>query len=349
VGAEALGEFAHALDRLVASLADDVCCAERSHECDAVWMTAQEDDLLGAEASGGDHAAQADGSVSDNGRSLPGANLGGDRRVMTGGHHVRRQGKKRRHQRVVFADRQDDERPVCLRDAHRLALSAVDPVQAPLSSVEAWRVQPFPAEDAGAVGVQERRDDDVADLQVADVGADGLDDADELVSHTTAGLAVFHRLVRPEIAAADGGTGDDDEGVGRFDQAGVGDVLDTDVAGAEHDSCAHRGLTSGFRRVAGRLVYRTLLSFSTVERCTLDSFSSADFQLFTNHSLGGGRFFSRWVSPVPSCSSACCRQAGLAPYQAGSPLGQKSRFLLGIGVNFPGSMPIIGGEEHRTV
>jgi hypothetical protein len=103
-------------------------------------------------------------------------------------------------------------------------------------------VQSFPTEDAGAVGVQERRDDDVADLHGADVGADSLDDADELVSHAAAGLAVFHCLVRPQIAAADCGAADGDEGVGGFDQAGVGHGLDTDVAGAEHDGCAHRGL-----------------------------------------------------------------------------------------------------------
>src|SRR5881409_545082 len=72
------------------------------------------------------------------------------------------------------------------------------------------------------------------------VGADGLDDADGLVAHAAAGLAVFHRLVRPEIAAADGSAGDDDEGIGRLNQAGVGDGLDMDIAGAEHHSCMHR-------------------------------------------------------------------------------------------------------------
>jgi hypothetical protein len=58
------------------------------------------------------------------------------------------------------------------------------------------------------------------------------------VSHPAAGLAVFHRLVRPEIAAADGGAGDD-ESVGWLDQAGVGDGLDTDVAGAVQNGRAH--------------------------------------------------------------------------------------------------------------
>jgi hypothetical protein len=42
-------------------------------------------------------------------------------------------------------------------------------------------------------------------------------------------IDLLHRLVRPQIAAADAGVLDDDEGVGRLDQAGVGDVLDADV------------------------------------------------------------------------------------------------------------------------
>jgi hypothetical protein len=55
-------------------------------------------------------------------------------------------------------------------------------------------------------------------------------------------LAVFECPVGPQIAAADGGAGDDDERVGRLDQAGVGDGLDTNVAGAKHDSCAYGDL-----------------------------------------------------------------------------------------------------------
>src|SRR5207302_5100417 len=55
VDAEAVGEFAHALNRLVASLADAVCCAELSRKRDPHGMTAQENDLLGAEAPGGNH------------------------------------------------------------------------------------------------------------------------------------------------------------------------------------------------------------------------------------------------------------------------------------------------------
>src|SRR5438876_3803896 len=88
VDAEAAGELAHALNRLVASLADDVRCAEPPRQCDSVGMAAQDDDLLGAEAAGGNHTAQADGAVSDNSRCLPRANFGDDSRMMARPHHV---------------------------------------------------------------------------------------------------------------------------------------------------------------------------------------------------------------------------------------------------------------------
>src|SRR5439155_262580 len=92
------------------------------------------------------------------------------------------------------------------------------------------------------LGAEAARGDDGADLQGADARADRLDVADRLVAHAAGGLARLHQLVRPEIAAADAGTADGDERVGRLDQAGVGDVLDADVAGAVQDGCAHRDL-----------------------------------------------------------------------------------------------------------
>src|SRR5206468_4968451 len=120
-----------------------------------------------------------------------------------------------------------------------VALAAVDAVPGPPASVETGRVQPFPAEVAGAVGPGERCDDEVTGLHRAHLGSGGFDDADELVAHPLAGLAVLHLVVRPQVAAADAGAGDTQKGVGRLDEAGVGDVVDPDVAGAVHDSCSH--------------------------------------------------------------------------------------------------------------
>ena len=103
-------------------------------------------------------------------------------------------------------------------------------------------MQRFVAEDAGAVGVGERYNDEIADFHRANVGPDGVHDADGLVSHAAAGVAVFHRLIRPEIAAADAGVADGHDGIGRFDNAGVGDRLDSNVAGSVHYSCTHKRL-----------------------------------------------------------------------------------------------------------
>ncbi len=86
--AEAVGEFAHALDGLLASLAHEVGRAELSRQRDPVGMAPEDDDLLGAETPGGDDAAQADGAVTDNGHRLPWAYVGGDGRMMTRPHHV---------------------------------------------------------------------------------------------------------------------------------------------------------------------------------------------------------------------------------------------------------------------
>jgi hypothetical protein len=165
--------------------------------------------------------------------------------VVARPHHVRKS-QKRGHQRIVFAVRQDDERSVRLRDTHRLALAAVDSVLTVPASVQARGVQPLAAEHAGAIRPQERRDDKVAGLHGAYFGADVLDDADELVAHAAASLARLHRLVRPQIAAADCGVGDADERVGRLGEASIGDVLDTNVAGAVHGSCAHGYLSPVF-------------------------------------------------------------------------------------------------------
>src|SRR6266511_804739 len=158
--AEAVCELADALDCLVASVAHDVRCAELLCERDPAGVPAEDDDPLRAKTAGGDYAAQPNRAVADNGHSLSWADPGGQSRVVACRHHVG-EGEERRHQRVVFADRQNDDR--------------------------------------------------VADRDGADVGADGLDDADELVAHALTGLAGLHLAVGPEVAAADAGAGDVDE------------------------------------------------------------------------------------------------------------------------------------------
>ena len=149
---------------------------------------------------------------------------------MTRPHHVR-EGQQRRHQRVVFADGQDVERPVCLRNAHRFRLSSTNVRRAEESAVEARRVESLVAEDAGAVGVGERHDDQLSDLYGAHVGSDCLDHTDRLVAHGSAALRRLHKVVRPEIAAADTGVSHPYDRIGRLDESGVRDILDPNISG----------------------------------------------------------------------------------------------------------------------
>ena len=111
--AEAAGQLAHALDRRLAALADDIGRAERARQRDAIGMTAEHDDLLGAEPAGGDHAAQTHGAVTDDRDHLARAALCGERGMVARAHHVR-QRQQRRHQRVIRTDRKHDQRPVRL-------------------------------------------------------------------------------------------------------------------------------------------------------------------------------------------------------------------------------------------
>jgi hypothetical protein len=72
VGAEAVCKLPNALDCHLASLAHDVRRPEHLRDRDPVWMTAQEHYPLGTQTLGSDHAAQADGPVSD--ESTPATN-----------------------------------------------------------------------------------------------------------------------------------------------------------------------------------------------------------------------------------------------------------------------------------
>jgi hypothetical protein len=202
VGAEPAGELADASDRLVAALADDI------------------------------------GAVADDRDRIAARDPDRDGGVVAGPHHVGH-GQQRRRGRLVLADRQHDEGAVCLRYAHGFTLAAVDVAETVAAAVQACALQPLLAEDAAAVRPQERRDDEIAGLDRPHLVADGLDDADELVAHAAAGVGRLHRLVGLEVAAADPGAGDANQRVGRLDQVGVWDVLDTNIAGAVHERGSH--------------------------------------------------------------------------------------------------------------
>ena len=186
----------------------------------------------------GEHAAQPDGAVADDGDGVAGPNPGGDGAVVPGAVHVG-QRQQRRHQRRVRGDRKLDQGALGQRHPNRLALTGVHPGVAPAAAVAAGDLEPVRAEVAGVVRPHERRDDQVAGSEAGHLRADLLDDADELVAHAAALLAGGHRPVGPQVAAADAGGGDADDGVGGLAQHWVGHVLDTHVAGLIHDGCSH--------------------------------------------------------------------------------------------------------------
>ena len=94
---------------------------------DAVKFIPEEDDAFGAAASGGDDAAQTDGAIADYGRGCARSDAGRNSSMMSRRHHVS-EGEQRGHERVVFADGQDNERAIGIRHAHRLALSTIHTV-----------------------------------------------------------------------------------------------------------------------------------------------------------------------------------------------------------------------------
>jgi catechol 2,3-dioxygenase-like lactoylglutathione lyase family enzyme len=199
---ETLGQLSNALDRFLAALANDIRGPELSPERNPLGVVAKQDDLLGAQALGCNHAAETDGAVADDGDRFPRPDLGGDCGVVARSHHIRER-EHRRHQGVVSADRQHDERSVRLRNAYSLALTAVDVIEAVPASAETFALQPLPAENACSVGPQKRRHDEVAAFDRVDFAANVFDHPDEFVAHTPARFGRFHRLVGPQVAPAD--------------------------------------------------------------------------------------------------------------------------------------------------
>lgn len=100
-----------------------------------------------------------------------------------------------------------------------------------------WQT-PF-AELAGAVREGEGDQDEVARLDRPDFGADLLDDAHRLVPDAPARFVGGQPPVEPEVRTADRGVSDADDGVGRLLNAGIGDLVDADVARGVKDGCSH--------------------------------------------------------------------------------------------------------------
>jgi hypothetical protein len=163
-------------------------------------------------------------------------------------HHVGER-QQRRHERVVFADGEREQRAIGEGHAHRLGLGCTGAVAVEKAAVHARRVEPLAAEGAGAIRKRERHHREVADLDVAHLCADVLDDPDCLVAHRPPGRGRLQGGIGPKVAAADGCSGDPDDGVGRLDDRWIGNIVDTDIAGLVHQSRSHLVSRFPFRRL----------------------------------------------------------------------------------------------------
>ena len=177
--AEPAGELLDLRDAVVAAFLDDVGGAELAGERLAVGVAGHGDDPLGAQLLGGEHAEQPDRAVADDGDGLARAGLGGDGGEPAGAEHVGG-GQQRRDQVGVGLPGVATRVPSA---SGMRAYSAWVPI-APIGlGVHAAGLVAGPADLAGVVGGEERADDEVADLDGRDVGADLVDDADVLVAH----------------------------------------------------------------------------------------------------------------------------------------------------------------------
>ena len=241
---------------------DDVGRAEVAGQRLPVGVPRHGDDAVRAEASGRDDGAQAHGPVADHddGGALPDA--GGSRRVVAGAHHVGER-EQAREQRIV--------RPVAEAGTATSVPSAIGtrtaspwpasigrpsssspPHQAPLAHEVCTPLRQCTQVPSRQ---RERRDHEVADRERRHVGADVLDDADELVPDAVRLGRLGHAAVGPQVRPADAGGGDAHQRVGRPLDRGVGHVLDPDVAGGVDQGGAHGWLPNrrggdGLDRVA---------------------------------------------------------------------------------------------------
>jgi len=126
------------------------------------WVPAERDDASRAEPTSGDDGTQAHRAIPDDRDDAAGPNAAADCGVMAGAHHIGER-EKRAQRRVGMTGPGDpDESGVRERDAHRLALAAVDSVVPERATGDAVRRPPGTTVCARAVAVCERSDDEIA-------------------------------------------------------------------------------------------------------------------------------------------------------------------------------------------
>src|SRR3954453_2454662 len=201
VDADAAGECHDGLGHLLAAPFDEVGGAELLRQRLRAGVAAEGDYALGTEPLDGQDARDPDRAVADDRDRLASLDARADGGVMAGGQHVRERQERVQHLVRMAGARHRHERAVGERDAYGLALAAVAVLREEAAGQARGRDAVL-AVRAGAVAVGERGDDEVALLDLLDVGADILDDADELVPDG-AGRELGLTAVEPEVGAAD--------------------------------------------------------------------------------------------------------------------------------------------------
>src|SRR6516165_8467719 len=186
-------------------------------------------DLLRTEPLRSDDAAKPNGSIADHGDLLATAYACCGCGVMSGAHDIGK-GEKRWDQSIILAHWQLIECAVGERDANGFRLCSADHADAEVASVRASCLQTLVAEVARAIRECERHDHQVTSFDSVNIGADGFHDADCFMPHGSAAGNGFKLLVGPEIASADAGTRDANDGIGWVHELGVRHFLNPDVS-----------------------------------------------------------------------------------------------------------------------
>ncbi len=234
---------------LLAAGLDHVVGAEAARDLLARLVARHRDDGAGAEALGGEHGRQAHRAVADDRHGAARRDSGRDRGVVSGGKHVR-QRQQVGEQRLVDVTGDRHEGAVGPGHAHELGLAALVAAAVDTGGLDARRTV-----CAGVVAVEERGDHEVAGLDGRHGRADALDDADELVADLLGLADLVDASVGPQVRAADAGGHDADDRVGVVLQVGVGERVESDVAGGMKNGGSHGAIlpASGTHRACDRI------------------------------------------------------------------------------------------------
>src|SRR5438105_1110919 len=195
VRTEPAREFLDPRHAIVPSLFDDVSGAELEGELLSRLVAAHGDDPSRAEAPCGQHGEQTDCAITDHGNGLAGAGLGGDGTEPAGAEHVGG-GEETRDQLCRRYVGGGHEGAVGERNARQLRLRSDGAHEL---AVDARTLVAGLADLAGVVRGEERADHELTWLDLPDISADLLDDADVLVTHRGRALDGLDAPVGPQV------------------------------------------------------------------------------------------------------------------------------------------------------